>query len=107
MIGKDWQVILPGLNSSAKNPRGKGAMVAGDLLRKLFNRKRVLPSDVAEVQAELKSLAKDRPILAELAGQLSDCLTALYAEPIHVVVPSLTNETAAHKLNAGVPLLRG
>src|SRR5204863_7997202 len=93
MIGEDWQPIPPGSNSSAKKPRGKGAKVASELLRKLFNRKPTMPSEVAEAQTDLKSLAQDRPILVELAGQLSDFLTALYAEPIRVVVPSLTKET--------------
>ncbi|OAI54497.1 hypothetical protein AYO44_14860 [Planctomycetaceae bacterium SCGC AG-212-F19] len=81
--------------------------VAGDFIRKLLGRKPTLPPEVVEAQAELARLGQDRPVLAELAAQLSDFLIALYAEPIRVVVPSLSKETASEKLNAGVPLLRG
>jgi len=81
--------------------------VAGDFIRKWLGRKPALPPEVAEAQAELARLSEQRPILAELAAQLSAFLPALYAEPLRVVVPSLTRETAAEKLSTGVPLLRG
>lgn len=82
-------------------------MVAGDFVRKLLKRKPALPPEVEEAQAELARLSEQNPTLAELATQLNDFLPALYAEPLRVVVPPLTKETAAAKLSAGVPLLRG
>jgi FdhE protein len=81
--------------------------VARDFIRKLLGRKPALPPEVQEAQAELTRLADERPILAELAGQLNDFLLALYAEPVQVVGPSLSQEIAAEKMSAGVPLLRG
>jgi len=87
---------------------GKGATaVAGNFIRKWLGRKPALPPEVEEAQAELARLSQQMPILAELAAQLSDCLLAMYAEPQRVVVPQLTQETAAEKLGAGLPLLRG
>ena len=87
---------------------GKGATaVAGDFIRKWLGRNPALPPEVAAAQADLARLSEQRPILAELAAQLNEFLLALYAEPVHVVVPPLTKEMAAGKLSAGVPLLRG
>jgi FdhE protein len=82
-------------------------VVAGDFIHKLLGRKPTLPPEVEKAQAELARLAQERPVLAELAGQLSDFLLALYVEPIRVVVPTISKETATEKLQAGVPLLRG
>jgi FdhE protein len=81
--------------------------VVGDFLRKWWGRKPALPPEVEEAQAELARLSEQRPVLAELAAELSDIMAALYAEPLRVVAPSLTRETAAEKGSAGVPLLRG
>jgi FdhE protein len=81
--------------------------MAGDFLRRLLGRKPALPPEVAEAQAELERLAQQQPVLAELAGQLSDFLPILYAEPVRAAVPSLSEEQATEKLSAGVPLLRG
>jgi FdhE protein len=81
--------------------------VAADIFRKLFSRKPTLPAEVEEARAELKRLAEDRPVIVDLAGQLADCLLGLYSEPIRAGTPPLTNQTAAEKLSAGVPLLRG
>jgi FdhE protein len=80
--------------------------VAG-VIRKVFGRKPAVPADVAAARTELTRLAGERPVLAELAGQLGDILLALYAEPIHVVVPSITKEIAVGKRGGGIPLLRG
>jgi FdhE protein len=81
--------------------------VAGEFLRKLLGRKLALPPEVEATRGELARLGERQPVLAELARQLSDVLLALYAEPVPVVVPSLASETAAEKLSAGIPLLRG
>jgi FdhE protein len=81
--------------------------VVSDFLHRLLGRKPTLPSEVDEARAELARLGKERPVLADLAGQLHDVLLALYAAPIRVVVPSLSKETASEKFNVGVPLLRG
>lgn len=78
-----------------------------EFLHRLVGRKPTLPPEVDEARAELARLGRERPVLAELAGQLHDVLLALYAAPIPVAVPSLSKETAAEKLNAGIPLLRG
>jgi FdhE protein len=61
---------------------------------------------VEEALAELDRLAEQRPDLAELAAELGGLLRALHAEPVVVPLPSLSAETAAEKLGAGVPLLR-
>jgi FdhE protein len=82
-------------------------MVAGDFIRKWFGRKPTLPPEVVEVQVELERLREQKPVLAELAAQLNDCLLALYTEPLRVVVPALSPEKAVAKLSAGLPLLRG
>lgn len=81
--------------------------MAGAFFRKRLGRKPALPPDVDKARAELAGMAKDRPILAELAGQLNDILPALYAEPLRALAPQLSQETAREKLSAGVPLLRG
>jgi FdhE protein len=81
--------------------------VAGDFLHKWLGRKPALPPEVEEAQADLARLSEQNPTLADLAAQLNDFLLALYAEPLRVVVPPLTRETAEAKLSAGVPLLRG
>lgn len=81
--------------------------MAGDFIRKLVGRKPVVPPEVEAARAELTRLGEHRPDLSELAGQVSDFLFVLYAEPIRVGVPPLTRETAAEKGSAGVPLLRG
>jgi FdhE protein len=81
--------------------------VAGQFIRKLLGRRPVLPPEVIEAQAELARLSDERPVLAELAGQLSEYLAVIYAEPAAAVVGAITTEVAAEKLAAGVPLLRG
>jgi FdhE protein len=81
--------------------------VASKFIRKWLGRKLALPQEVEEAQAELARLSERMPVVAELAAQLNDILLALYAEPLGVVVPQLTMETASEKLSAGVPLLRG
>jgi FdhE protein len=81
--------------------------VASSFVRKWLGRKPTLPPEVEQVQAELARLGQEKPVVADLAGQVGACLCAAYAEPIRVVVPSLTKEAAAEKLSAGVPLLRG
>jgi FdhE protein len=58
-------------------------------------------------QVELQRLAEGRPMLAELAGQLGDCLRAIYAEPVEAALPPLSGEMAAEKRSASIPLLRG
>jgi FdhE protein len=80
--------------------------VAGDFLRKFLARKAALPPEVLEAQAELARLSQEKPVLAELAGRLSEFLAVIYAEPARVVVPSISQEAAAEKRSAGVPLLR-
>jgi FdhE protein len=81
--------------------------VASQFIRNLLGRKPVLPPEVIEAQAELARLSDDRPVLAELAGQLGEYLAVIYAEPAAAIVGSITTEVAAEKLAAGVPLLRG
>jgi FdhE protein len=66
-----------------------------------------LPPDVIEAQAELSRLTEEKPDLAELAGQLTEYLTVIYAEPAKAVVPALVPEIVAEKFARGVPLLRG
>lgn len=65
-----------------------------------------LPKEVEEAQAELARLSEKMPVLAELTGQLSDLLPALYAEAAPVTIPKITQEKATEKLSGGVPLLR-
>ncbi len=98
---------------------GKGATaVADNFIRKWLSRKPAplsvspqrrgeIQRGVEETRAELARLSAQMPIFAELAEQLNDFLPLLYAEPLRVVVPQLTKETAAEKLSAGTPLLRG
>ncbi len=96
---------------------GKGATaVAGDFIRKWLGRKPPINNNfrslgdfgsLADAQVELARLSEQTPTVAELALQLNDFLLALFAEPLRVAVPSLSKETAAEKLSAGVPLLRG
>jgi FdhE protein len=81
--------------------------MATDFLRILLGRKPTMPAEVAEAQAELERLGKERPILAELAEQLHGVLLALYAAPVRVAEPAISKEIASEKLNGGVPLLRG
>ena len=80
--------------------------MTSDFLRSLMGRKPALPAEVEEARAELTRLAREQPVLAELAGQLGDFLPALYSEPIRAIAPALTTEKAAEKLSTGVPLLR-
>jgi FdhE protein len=81
--------------------------VASNLVRKLLGRKPSLPAEVEQAHAELARLGQEKPVVAELASQVSACLSAAFAEPVRVAVPSITREAAAEKLRAGVPLLRG
>jgi FdhE protein len=81
--------------------------VTGDFIRKLVGRKPVVPPEVEAARAELARLGEQHPGLSELAGQVSDFLLVLYGDPIPVSVPPLTGESAAEKMSAGVPLLRG
>jgi FdhE protein len=81
--------------------------VVSQFIRKLFGRKPVLPPEVIEAQADLARLGEEKPTLAELAGQLSEYLSVIYAEPAQAVAPAINAEVAAEKLTAGVPLLRG
>jgi FdhE protein len=78
-----------------------------DFLRKLLARQPALPTEVTEAQTDLVQLAREQPVLADLAGQLSDFLPALYAEPVRATAPPVPEEKAAAKLSTGVPLLRG
>jgi FdhE protein len=81
--------------------------VASNFIRKLLVRAPALPLEVVEAQAELALLMDEKPVLAELAGQLREFLSVIYAEPVQAAAPSITAETATEKLSAGVPLLRG
>lgn len=81
--------------------------VAGNFLRKTLGRSPVLPREVEEARAELTRLSEQTPALAELAAQLHDLLPALHAGSLQAAMPALTQESAAEKLKAGVPLLRG
>lgn len=81
--------------------------MAGDFIRKLLGRKPALPPEVEQAQAGLDRVVREKPVLADLAGQLGACLVAAYAEPVRVHIPQLSKEAAADKLGAGVPLLRG
>jgi FdhE protein len=81
--------------------------MAGNFVRKWLGRKPPLPPEVEQAHAELARLGQEKPVMAELADQLGACLAAAYAEPIPIVVPSITKEAAAEKMSAGVPLLRG
>jgi FdhE protein len=81
--------------------------VIGNFVRKLLGRKPPLPPEVEQAHAELARLVQEKPVVAELADLVGVCLSAAYAEPVRVVVPSITEEAAAEKMSAGVPLLRG
>jgi FdhE protein len=81
--------------------------VASSFVRKFLGRKPLLSPEVEQAHAELARLGQEKPAVAELANQVGACLSAAYAEPIPVVVPSITMEAAAEKMSAGVPLLRG
>jgi FdhE protein len=81
--------------------------VASSFIRKLWGRKEAVPAEVQEAHTALERLGQENPLIAELAGQVSACLSAAYAEPVRVAVPSISKEAAAEKLNAGLPLLRG
>jgi FdhE protein len=77
----------------------------------LFNRKSrqraPLPPDVEGAVSELARICDERPELAELAVQLNACLRAAYADAVEATAPRITSESAAEKLSAGIPLLRG
>ena len=45
------------------------------------------------------SLFREKPVLGELAGQLSEFLSVIYAEPVQAAAPSITTETATERLN--------
>jgi FdhE protein len=81
--------------------------VAAEFIRNWLGRKPALSPEVADARAELIRLSEQSPMLAELAAQLNGLLPILHAEPLRVVIPTITRETAAQKLSAGVPLLRG
>jgi FdhE protein len=81
--------------------------VADKFMSKWLESKTPLSKEVVEAQAELALLSEKTPAIAELATQLSDLLPALYAEPVNVDIPGITQEKAAQKLSSGVPLLRG
>jgi FdhE protein len=82
-------------------------VAASNFVRKLLGRKTPLPPEVQEARAALARLGQEVPVVAELAGQVGACLSAAYAEPVRVGVPSITQEAATEKVRAGVPLLRG
>jgi FdhE protein len=81
--------------------------VASDFVRKLLGRNKPLPAEVEDAIAVLTRLGQENPVVAELAGQVSACLSAAYTEPVQVAVPSITQEAATEKVQAGLPLLRG
>jgi len=91
-IGKAWRPIPIGSsNSGMKRCRsGKGNDVGRRFPSYWLGRKPALPPEVEEARTELTRLGEQKPVLADLAAQLSDCLQALYAEPLRVVIPSLT-----------------
>jgi FdhE protein len=63
--------------------------------------------EIAEALADLKTLAKHQPTLADPAALLAEVLPQLYQDPIRTVFPSLTADQARAKLTHGIPVLRG
>jgi FdhE protein len=80
--------------------------VAGGFLRKWFGKHTTPSQAVAEAQAELDRLAKDRPAFLEPISILRHVISA--CTPAEgVSLPKLDAEYAHDKLASGVPLLRG
>jgi FdhE protein len=80
--------------------------VAGGILRKWFGKPATLSQAVAEAQAELDRLAKERPAYLEPITLLRDLIPIL-APAADGPAPSLETEYAQAKLTSGIPLLRG
>jgi FdhE protein len=80
--------------------------VAAEFLRKLLGRPGTPVPEVAEAQAALERLARERPALAGPAGVLHDLLPTLVPDQLPAP-PALTAHQARAKRGAGIPLLRG
>ena len=80
--------------------------MAAEFLRKLLGRRGRPTPEVAEAQAELDRLARERPALAGPASVLRDLLPDLVPDPPRPP-PPLTPDQARAKRGSGIPLLRG
>jgi FdhE protein len=81
--------------------------VGAEFLRKLLGQPAAPPPDVAEAQAELDRLSRERPALAAHAALLRELLATLVPPAQPAALPLLTREQARAKREGGVPLLRG
>ena len=76
-------------------------------LSKLLGAGQPVPEEVIRAQAELNTLARERPAWAGHISLLSSVLPVIYAEPPVVARADITPEQAYEKLGNGIPILRG
>jgi formate dehydrogenase accessory protein FdhE len=81
--------------------------VPGGFLDKLFGRTAAPAPEVADALAELARLLDARPSLAAPIRMLHEVLPPLFANPGEDRLPALSAESAAAKIDDGIPLLRG